>query len=570
MKPLLRLLALGALSLIASCSCHNTLGGVNGSLTASPPSVDFGKQAMGSTKTVTVVITNAGSAPVTLESVSISGDAHSAFKATLASVILGIGETAKMTVSYDPPGQEPDSATAEVQNDTGTPLGVPLSGTGADPCFGISCNGTNGSCTGTCESGKCVYQGACSDKSQCLSNGTCNPTTGACEGTSDCEKPGNGTCNGNELTGDVAPGSCDQGTGQCNYNHTTVSCDCACVQNGSQASCVYNWAPVPGAPTGEVSSVWASGQQAGDLWLDVINRASAQAVFNPQTIYHATGGAWSQAAQMGNAQNPFCQGPGCGLLLSGSSDGDLYGAVDCTSVTGSGAQATCAAGGAWHYTGGSSGSDEGFPTINASTVDLPLTPILDLGGTGFALNTDPTGPELVSNAGGAWTATHNFHWYCQALGAIWGTSASDLWVSWGCTSSGNGNVGNGVIAYWDGTTQDTTSGKTMKLASGEYSDAMWGSGDSDVWAVGTHRWHYDGSSWSQDPSTPPGPDSALWGNGTDYFAGGGYPDLYHYTKANGWQMECIQPGYGGPSVTSLASDGTSVYAATASGLMVRQ
>ncbi|MHB1845527.1 MAG: choice-of-anchor D domain-containing protein [Deltaproteobacteria bacterium] len=568
MRTILRLLASSIVGLAAGCNCHQRFEGLNGSLSAAPPSVSFGNQAQGSTVTDTVVVTNIGTAPVSVTGVTLEGDTHQAFKAVLTPTSLGVGSTMKLQVSYTPPAQEADSATALVQNDTGTPLSVPLTGQGKDPCYQIACNGTNGSCTGTCQAGKCVYAGPCSDKSQCLSAGTCNPSTGACEGQSDCLKPGAGTCNGNVLSGDVPPGTCNQGTGQCLYTHQTVTCDCACAESAGGASCVYNWVPVSGAPTGEVSSVWSAGQAAGDLWLDVINRTSSQAAFNPQTVYHEVSGSWSQAAQVGEAQNPFCQGPGCGMLLTGSSDGDIYGAVDCTQVSGSGANATCAAGGAWHFTG--SGADEGFPTINATTVDLPLTPILDLGGTGFALNTDSTGPELVSGSGGKWTTVHNFRWYCQALGAIWGTSASDLWVSWGCTSTGTGVTNPGVIAYWNGQTQDVSSQKALSLAASEYADAMWGTGDSDVWAVGTHRWHYDGAAWTQDPSNPPGPDSALWGNGTDYFAGGGYPDLYHYSQGGSWQLECIQPGYGGPSVTALTSDGTSVYAATATGLMVRQ
>ena len=559
---------------ISGCNCHQKFSGLNGNLSASPPSLAFGNQAQGSKVTKTVTLTNTGTAGLQVSSVAIQGDSHNAFKAALTPTSLDVGATMTMTVSYTPPAQETDSATAVVESDGG-PLSIPLTGTGIYACDGILCNGTNGVCSGTCQiqngKGVCVFGGPCADPAQCLSSGSCaasptNAQVGICTGTSDCVKPGQGTCNGNVLSGDIAPGTCDQGTGKCLYNQQTVTCDCACVAQNGTASCQYNWAPISGAPTGEYASVWASGQTAGDLWASVINRASAGATDNPQTIYHLSGGSWSQAAQIGNAQNPFCQGPGCGVLLTGSSDSDIYGAVDCTQVT----SGNCTAGGAWHLT--SAAADEPFTpaTFQSGTVaDLPLTPILDLGGTGFALNSDPTGPELMSNGRGSWTVTHNFHWYCQSLGSLWGSSATDLWIAWGCQSNGGGTSSNGSIWHWDGTSATAS----MPFATNDYAAAMWGSGGSDIWAVGSQRWHYNGSAWSLYTTTPmpSGPDYALWGNASDYYAGGGYPDLYHYTQSSQqWALECVYPGHNDPQVTSFSSDGTSVYAATSAGIMVRQ
>ena len=86
---------------------------------------------------------------------------------------------------------------------------------------------------------------------------------------------------------------------------------------------------------------------------------------------------------MANANSCICSGPGCGLSLAGSSDTDVYGVTDCTTVAGG----TCTVGGAWHYTGAA--ADENFPTLGGVGPDYPLTTLLDINGTGFALNSDP-------------------------------------------------------------------------------------------------------------------------------------------------------------------------------------
>jgi hypothetical protein len=568
-------LILAALPFTA-CKCHGNLNGTNGALVASPNPIAFGPRGFGTKSVIHVVITNQGDAPVNITAQpTFQNDTNHAFSAIYPMgdggtnplpIDLEVAATANMDVTYDPPKEENDEdagITITVQNDSNAALVVPLQGNGVDPCFDVVCDagvagiGQNpGGCYGTCQAGKCVYAGPCSDKSQCLSNGTCNPSTGACQGTFDCAQPGAGTCSGNVLTGDVAPGSCDQGTGTCLYNHQTVTCDCSCVQSGSNASCSYSWQPVQGLPTGSVASVWSAGKTAGDLWLSVINGSSAG--INPNTVYQQVNGAWNQVAQVGNAFSALCSGPGCGLALMGSSDTDVYGVTDCTVP---GAAGACTTGGAWHYTG--TAADEVFPSLGGvSMSDLPLTTILDIGGTGFALNSDPTGPELVSGSGGTWSILYNTEWHCQSQGAIWGTSPSDIWLSWGCNAKG-GSVLPGQLQHYNGTGLDTPA---FTLPSGEYAEGLWGTSDSDIWAAGTHRWHYDGTTWTQDPVAPPGgnADQTVWGNGTDYFAGGGYIALYHWTSAADWTEECIAPGYEDPSVYSFASDGTNFYATTSS------
>ncbi len=557
------------------CNCRGNLGNTNGALVASPSPVNFQSQGAGSSKSITVVITNQGDAPVTINGApKITGDTNKAFNAFFPdagapiSILLELGASTNMIVTYDPPGEETDNATVTVPNDTSTLTDV-LEGTGVNPCFNVVCDAgvpaepgssNPGGCFGTCQAGKCVYAGPCSDQTQCLSNGMCNPSTGVCQGTSDCAQAGPGSCNGNILTGDVPPGTCDQGDGKCLYNTQTVTCDCSCVQNGSNASCTYSWEPVQGLPTGSVASVWSAGQAQGDLWLSVINGTSAG--INPNTVYQQVNGSWNQVAQVANAYSALCSGPGCGLALMGSGDKDVYGVTDCTTV----GATSCTTGGAWHYTG--SAADENFPSLGSVGTDLPLTTILDIGGTAYALNSDPTGPEIVTGTAGTWTVLFNTEWHCQSQGALWGTSASDIWLSWGCDAQ-SGTVGVGQLAHYNGSGLDAS--KAFPLPSGEYAEGLWGTSDNDIWAAGTHRWHYNGTAWTEDAVAPPGgnADQTVWGNGSDYFAGGGYIALYHLTQAAGaittdWTEECIAPGYGDPSVYSFASDGTNFYATTSS------
>ncbi|HUB07199.1 MAG TPA: hypothetical protein VMB50_09360 [Myxococcales bacterium] len=566
-----------------SCKCKGGLNNITGALTATPPSLAFGNVGIHSTKSLTTTIKNNGDAQLNIVlPAKVTGTNAAVFtpapkfpadagSATL--IPLDIGQTAVLTVNYTPTAEESDTATVQVSDDTGDPpLTIDLTGTGKDPCYDVVCDAGAPNidpawhCFGSCDptSGQCVYAGSCKDPSQCLSNGTCNVSTGACTGTSDCANPP-ATCSGNVLTGNFCSAGencCNPGgfgtAQECHYSNTTVTCDCACVQNGNSASCAYAWqAAQPAPPTaGQVSSVWAGGQSANDLWLAEVTGNSGE--INPNTVYQLQNGAWNQVAQVAGAYNPVCSGPGCGLSLVGSSDSDVYGAIDCTSVQ----SGTCAAGGAWHWTG--SAADEAFSPATfpscAVPANLPIATLFDLGGTGLALNSDCTGPELETGVGGSWTVSYNFHWYCQAPGALWGTATNDLWVSWGCQSSGSGgNPNPGQIIHYNGTGVDASS--TFALPADGYADAMWGTGDGDIWAVGTNRWHYDGTAWSLDATPMPGgPDQTVWGNGSDYYAGGGYPQLYHWTSATDWTKECVYPGYGGPSITSFAYDGTNVFA----------
>jgi len=95
------------------------------------------------------------------------------------------------------------------------------------------------------------------------------------------------------------------------------------------------------------------------------------------------------------------------------------------------------------------------------------------------------------------------------LRAFWGSGASDLWA-----------VGDfGTILHWDGSAWASVSSGTTNWLWG-----IWGSGASDVWAVGFSGiiLHWDGSAWTSVPSGTTNPLYGVWGSGeSDVWAVGG-------------------------------------------------
>ncbi|HEY5955503.1 MAG TPA: hypothetical protein VIV60_03070, partial [Polyangiaceae bacterium] len=107
-----------------------------------------------------------------------------------------------------------------------------------------------------------------------------------------------------------------------------------------------------------------------------------------------------------------------------------------------------------------------------------------------------------------WTTTPNT---AAALYGVWGSSDSDIWA-----------VGyNNNIVHWNGIAWSTSlSGTTGEL------HAVWGSGPNDVWAVGEAMLHWDGRTWKS--VSAPGTYgyssyiAGIWGsNANDVWAVGG-------------------------------------------------
>ena len=110
----------------------------------------------------------------------------------------------------------------------------------------------------------------------------------------------------------------------------------------------------------------------------------------------------------------------------------------------------------------------------------------------------------------------------EDLMGVWGSGPTDVWA-----------VGeNGTIVHWDGSAWSSAVSNTSASL-----HAIWGSGTSDVWAVGG-VWdgqlgtgtiaHFDGTEWSEVLDDAPQPLVAVWGTSADnvYAIGGADADVY--------------------------------------------
>ena len=112
----------------------------------------------------------------------------------------------------------------------------------------------------------------------------------------------------------------------------------------------------------------------------------------------------------------------------------------------------------------------------------------------------------------------------QALTGIWGSSASNIWVT--------GTAG--TLLHYNGTQWSSVlSGTTLDL------EDVWGTGPNDVWVVGGTQsqggivLHYNGSQWSQ-VATPSNTARAIWGTSpTNIFVAGGDTTFGYVQRYNG-------------------------------------
>jgi hypothetical protein len=109
-----------------------------GVLAATPTSVSFGSAAVGSTSSQSVVLSNTGSASVTVSAATVTGAGFSAsglsFPLTLAA-----GQSASLAVTFAPTGAGSVSGSVSiVSNASDSTLAVPLSGTGATQTLSVS------------------------------------------------------------------------------------------------------------------------------------------------------------------------------------------------------------------------------------------------------------------------------------------------------------------------------------------------------------------------------------------------------------------------------------------------
>jgi hypothetical protein len=107
----------------------------------------------------------------------------------------------------------------------------------------------------------------------------------------------------------------------------------------------------------------------------------------------------------------------------------------------------------------------------------------------------------------------------ENVNAIWGASASDIWIG--------GTNGSTSLHHWNGSSWSPDPGAFVT----EDVLALWGSSSTDVYAVGgTKIQRWDGVSWSDVSSGSTNSLLSVWGSSsTDVYAGGFAGTLVHST-----------------------------------------
>src|SRR5437773_667089 len=139
------------------------------------------------------------------------------------------------------------------------------------------------------------------------------------------------------------------------------------------------------------------------------------------------------------------------------------------------------------------------------------------------------------------------------------------WAVWGATGNDVFAVGDdGSIWHYDGTSWTAQPSGTTQVLYG-----VWGSGRKDVFAVGTGGTilHYDGTSWTVQPSGTPQDLYGVWGSGgTEVFAVGADGTILHYDGTS-WTAQASGTtavlygvwGSGGTDVFAVGTGGTIVH-----------
>jgi hypothetical protein len=337
------------------------------------------------------------------------------------------------------------------------------------------------------------------------------------------------------------------------------------------------WTAVPGAPSGELWTVWANG--SGDLWVggttgvhrfdgttwsevsDVVATSVASiwgssatdvwvlddpsrgfmgsiAMMPDPTAWHWDGSSWSAHVFEANRGCPSCTGYVRGerlhtLIGFGPNDvwalGDWY----CYETECPEWRAT-----ALHWDG-SSWKPQAWGLV------VPWHAIVAASGTS-------SNDLWVVGSRGTTSHWNGSAWSSPAANAVWGASARDVW-----------SVGDDV-RHWDGSAWSLVAAPTMKGLRG-----VWGSSASDVWAVGpSGGMHWNGTAWSVATGLS---GNAVWGtSANDAWAVGDAGTILHWdgktwsSSTSGttnalrtiWGSSAGELFVGGDGGTFLRGDGT--------------
>ncbi len=265
----LRRLAL-ALACSAALGCGDKLLGIAGTIVVTPTQLAYGQVTIGAPQSITVNVSNTGSAPLIIGSIAVSSDPYSELSvsdllatdcsgaARSGSTTLSPGECAQFVANWSPVSVHDASGAVEIDsNDAQNPaVTLPVSGSvlavgcqfsnpscsGSESCCDNSCVDTQtdpshcGGCTAcgsgqTCNSGVCTNVGCADSNPACASNQACCDNTCVdtqsdpthCGGCTACGS--NQTCN----SGVCTTVGCADSNPACASNQSC--CDNACVDS---------------------------------------------------------------------------------------------------------------------------------------------------------------------------------------------------------------------------------------------------------------------------------------------------------------------------------------------------
>lgn len=318
----------------------------------------------------------------------------------------------------------------------------------------------------------------------------------------------------------------------------------------------HTWSPMISGTTEDLSGVWGSGgsnvfavgnvgtilhydghawspmSSGTTLWLVAVWGSSGSDVFAvgwAGTVLHYDGSTWS-AMSSGASKYVYL------LAVWGSSGSDViavgdYGTIvhyDGSSWSTMASGTTADLFGVWGASGSdvfASGRKGTILRRNGSTwVPMSTGVSLDLGASGASWGTSASnvfvtyGNIILHYDGSSWSQMVTG----SVLGfyGLWGSSGSDVFA-----------VGNeGAIFHYDGATWSAVGGGIVN-----WRGAVWGSGAKDVFSVGGQGTilHYDGAKWSSMTTTSYDDLYAVWGSGaSDVFAVGNPGTILHYDGSN--------------------------------------
>ncbi|MBI5545352.1 MAG: SUMF1/EgtB/PvdO family nonheme iron enzyme [Deltaproteobacteria bacterium] len=360
--------------LLSACEVEFQLRGAQAKIATDLQSLDFGTTEVGFRVVRTLVLSNAGVAPLHIQSLTIDGESADQFEVlSLQTSELTGNRSVEVTVIYRPKSEGTHGARLVVFSDANDTRELTIALTGVavtlDPCAEVSCKTPPGPCfeeAGACSRGACVYPpkdegtgcddaNACTEQDACSSAGTClgTPKTCASPPASACKDAqtmtiysATGTC-GTDGACSYAPSEvacpqgCDLATGQCKSGCEAGKhlCNGACVDDFSPATCGTSCTPCPTDPQGAAS---CDGTQCGMQCLDGWHLCNGACVGDFSVATCGTSCTPCPTDPHGAAT---CDGTRCGMQCS---DGWQIDGAACTDIneclTGNGgchANATC-------------------------------------------------------------------------------------------------------------------------------------------------------------------------------------------------------------------------------------